>query len=231
MGRGSYVGEGDNVLKRLVDHDVKRDDWNRAVLVISKDNNITKAHGRYLESRLIQVVSLAGRVKLLNVSNPPIPTLPESDMSDMEYFLEQTQLILPVLGCNFLKPKPKVVYESEEGAENGSPLFILKQVGLTAKAMEVENEFVVLKGSMARKNGVPSWDAYVKLRDQLVTDGKLIQSEDTDKYIFTEDTSFSSPSAASACVMASNRNGRTDWKTEETGLTYEQWSRQKLESL
>jgi len=54
-----YVGEGDNVLKRIVDHDANRDDWDRLILVISKDENITKAHGRYLESRLIEIASTA----------------------------------------------------------------------------------------------------------------------------------------------------------------------------
>ena len=54
-----YVGEGDSVLARLTGHDTdeSKDFWTKAVFVISKDQNLTKAHGRYLESRLIEMAS------------------------------------------------------------------------------------------------------------------------------------------------------------------------------
>ena len=47
-----YIGESDNVRKRLVQHskDEKKDFWERTCVVTSKDQNITKAHARYLES-------------------------------------------------------------------------------------------------------------------------------------------------------------------------------------
>lgn len=52
-----YVGEADDVLKRLAIHsrDERRDFWERTVVVVSKDENLTKAHVRYLESRLIHL--------------------------------------------------------------------------------------------------------------------------------------------------------------------------------
>jgi len=50
-----YIGESDNVWERLSQHnqDDKKEFWTRTVVVISKDENLTKAHVRYLESRLI----------------------------------------------------------------------------------------------------------------------------------------------------------------------------------
>lgn len=39
--------------KRLRDHYARKDFWNHAVLITSADDNITKAHARYLEARLI----------------------------------------------------------------------------------------------------------------------------------------------------------------------------------
>jgi hypothetical protein len=46
-----YVGEGDEVLQRIVahDNDDAREFWDRAVVFVSKDENLTKAHVRYLE--------------------------------------------------------------------------------------------------------------------------------------------------------------------------------------
>jgi hypothetical protein len=50
-----YFGEADDVFERLKSHDKDetKDFWTRAVTVTSKDFNLTKAHSRHLESRLI----------------------------------------------------------------------------------------------------------------------------------------------------------------------------------
>ena len=54
----AYIGEGDDVSKRLYQHARPEDQggkdfWDRAIVLTSKDTNLTKAHVRYLESRLI----------------------------------------------------------------------------------------------------------------------------------------------------------------------------------
>lgn len=161
-----YIGEGDNVLKRLINHekDPSKDFWSRTVVVISKDENLTKSHGRYLESRLIEKASIAGRAQLTNGTQPPTPLLPEPDVADMEFFLEQVQMILPVLGFGFLQPKPKE--ELSFQLEN-SPRFILSTIGAKATAIEAGGEFVVLKGSTARKEGTASWDSYRSRRQPI----------------------------------------------------------------
>ena len=60
-----YLGEADSVYWRLKEHDRspngEKDFWTRVVAITSKDTNLTKAHGRYLESRLIQMARTAAR--------------------------------------------------------------------------------------------------------------------------------------------------------------------------
>lgn len=58
-----YIGESDNVFKRLTEHnkDDNKDFWTRSVLIISKDENLTKSHIRYLESKLIHLAQQAKR--------------------------------------------------------------------------------------------------------------------------------------------------------------------------
>jgi len=223
-----YIGEADNVLKRLVSHDQdeSKDFWTRAALVISKDENLTKAHGRYLESRLIDMAMRAGRASLANGTAPSCPVMPEPDVADMEFFLEQAQMILPILGFNVLQPKPEI-REVPHG-EVASPLFVLAEVGVDAKAREIDGEFVVLKDSSARKQGVPSWTSYKSLREQLLHDAKIAEGDAPDFLVFTEDVAFSSPSAAAAVVLGRNTNGRRVWKTADTGETYQQWYEKKL---
>ncbi len=102
-----YVGEGDNVFKRITAHDKDSDKefWTRCALVISKDLNLTKGHVRYLESRIIEKGHASDRARLFNVTAPPLPPMPEPDAADMEGFLSHVELVLPVLGFDFLKPK------------------------------------------------------------------------------------------------------------------------------
>jgi hypothetical protein len=55
---------------------------------------------------LITLAGEADRATIHNGTAPPIPPLPEPDIADMEYFISQMQLVLPVLGFNFLQAKP-----------------------------------------------------------------------------------------------------------------------------
>ena len=92
----------------------------------------------------------------------------------MQFFLEQIQLILPVLGFTFLHPTPtpQQLLAATEG-EDVSPLFEMSLVGTQATAREYHGEFIVLKGATARIEGVASWTSYHQLREQLLRDGHL----------------------------------------------------------
>jgi hypothetical protein len=99
-----YVGEGDNVGVRLSSHnkDADKEFWEHACVITSKDLNLTKAHVRYLESKLIKIVGREGRATLANKSDPDFDLLPESDLADMDDFIVRLQILLPVLGADFV---------------------------------------------------------------------------------------------------------------------------------
>ena len=240
----AYIGEGDDVSKRLYQHSRPeeqggKDFWERAIILTSKDANLTKAHARYLESRLITLAQLANRARLVNGTAPaPLP-LPEADVSDMEYFIAQAKIALPVLGVNLFR-NTAVSSTSENTTDPAdptkpavSPLFEmnLKKLGILATAQEVDGEFTVLKGSRAR----PSWigieeEGYRRLRDKLVQDGTLVPAEDGKRAVFTHNQVFASPSAASAIVSGRNSNGRVEWKVQSNGMTYGTWQNQEIAS-
>jgi len=227
-----YIGEGDNVLKRLLIHNRAdaQDFWERTVVVVSKDENLTKSHVRYLESRLISLAHQARRANLTNDTAPEPATLPEPDIADMEFFIEQVQMVLPVLGFDFTQPR--LVAGAGGARSSASPVFELKQVGVVATAQEIDGQFVVFAGSTARKKGVPSWKSYRSLRDKVVADGSLLEDPaDPTRLVFAEDTPFNSPSAAASVVMGRASNGHKSWKVKETGQTYGQWQEAKLAAL
>lgn len=110
----------------------------------------------------------------------------------------------------------------------------MDKVGTSATAQEIDGNFVVFKNSTARKHGVESWEtypAYRILRDQLVNDGKLRDSEQEGFYVFAEDVPFNSPSAAATVVYGGNQNGRTAWKVKGTNQTYANWQDEKLANV
>ncbi len=232
IGEVIYVGEGDNVFKRLASHDKdeKKEFWTRCVAVISKDLNLTKGHVRYLESRLISMGYTAGRAKIHNGTAPPLPPMPETDVADMEGFLEHIELVLPVLGFSFLKPKPTVKSLTTGTVEqsDASPVFEFSSGDANAKAQEIDGEFVVLKGSTATLTPRASWTSYRDLRAQFVEDKKLVEVPDKGLLLFAEDVALSSPSAGAAIVAAGNTNGRIAWKVVGTRQTYADWHQSQL---
>lgn len=222
-----YIGESDNVWERLVNHnrDVKKDFWRRTAIVTSKDENLTKAHIRYLESRLIQITSQAQRVKLANNTNPEVTNLPEPDVADMEYFLSQVRMLLPVLGFDFAisLPSPDQIDDTNV-IHKESPIFKMTYGGVEAYAQEIGDEFVVFKGTTVQIRETKTLaDSYIQMRNKLVKDGKLSESNDKKYWVFTQNTPFSSTSTAAAIAGGAQLNGRTNWKTRETDETYAKW--------
>jgi len=224
-----YTGESDNIFKRLVSHsrDEEKDFWNQSIVIISKDMNLTKAHVRYLESKMIQTISQGGHAKLVNNTQPDKIELPESDLADMNLFLEHIRMMLPVLGFSFAQPKPSI---RPIDRESDSPEFFISSVGASAVMREVGGEFVVKKGSTARKQGVPAWKDYKVMRDRLVREKKLVESDDPKLLMFPEDLAFKSVSGAAAVVLGRNANGWLAWKTK-SGETYDAYQKQKLEKV
>jgi hypothetical protein len=94
--------------------------------------------------------------------------------------------------------------------------------GADALAQEVGGSFFVLKWSKARAIGNPSWTAYRKLRDELVSKKLLVPDPTGLLLTFDDNVEFSSPSAAAAVVYGGNINGPINWKTED-GTTYKSW--------
>jgi hypothetical protein len=221
-----YVGESDNVGDRLKSHEKTAGwDFSKLVFFVSKDENITKGHVRYLESRLIQTLSQSPIVKLMNATAPQFSLLPEAEIADMDGFLECVLTLLPVLGFDLLTNSAPPVSQT-------SVTFELKTSFVTAKAQERDDEFVVLAGSFARKEGVPSWPNGTRaLRDSLVADGRLAPTETPDLYRFTQDTGFSSPSAAASVVTARPEQGPAVWKVAGSKTTYGEWRASQVESI
>ena len=225
-----YVGEGDDVSQRLKSHsaDPSKDYWERFVVLTSKDANLTKAHVRYLEAAVIRLLHEAKKSVVKNGTSPTFERLPESDVADMESFLDEMQLLLPVIGFDLLRRPPKPVKGTDSTAE--SPNFILENAGKKIKAFaaEVQGEFVLRSGSVGSLNESVSFHDRIKtIRDQVLESGRAAKI-DSDTFRLIDDVAFSSPSAAAVFLFGTSRNGRTDWLVEGKSLTYGDWKDAQL---
>jgi hypothetical protein len=90
-----YIGEAESVLKRLTQHLTQKDFWNEAIVFISKDDNLNKAHIKYLENRLFEIAKKANRYQIENNTTPTQSSVSESDKAEMEEFIQRSCLKFP----------------------------------------------------------------------------------------------------------------------------------------
>ena len=241
----AYIGESEDIGTRIRQHDVGKDWWTSAVLVTAAANKLNKAHARYLEARLIAEARGIGRVPLENGTNPPRPTLSEADVAKMEAFLDNLLVVLPAVRVDMFIQRARsdsavvrgrvaaagTVATPPSAAQGASPAarFVLegRRHGTRATAALIDGEFVVEEGSLARRDweGVAT-HSYSGLNAELRRAGVLVAEGEHSR--FAQAYAFRSPSAAAAVVTGRSANGTTEWRQEETGLTYKEWEAQQL---
>jgi uncharacterized protein DUF4357 len=205
----AYIGEAEVIRDRLRQHKSK-EFWISAIVFVSKDENLTKAHVRYLESRLLAEASEVRRFTL-EQNQATGSKLPESDREDMEIFLSHMRQLLPVLGSDLLIP-----VSQPQAKQQGGGMLFCRMKGAEGLGHRTPDGFVVLKDSTAVLEERPStkrWPYAMALRSELIDDGTLARKDGF--YRFTRDVEFSSPSAAAAVIEGGSANGLIEWRTAD----------------
>jgi hypothetical protein len=204
-----YIGEAESILKRLNQQLTQKDFWNEAIVFISKDENLNKAHIKYLENRLHDIAKSANRYTVDNSIIPTQSSISESDRAEMEEFIEYIKMLVNTLGHKVFDEK------REFKAKQKQELFFIKAArGADGQGEPTSDGFVVFKNSKAAATIVNSITPnFITYRQKLIDEGVLI---DKGEYFeFTDDYIFSSPSTAAVMVMGRNANGLTEWKNKD----------------
>ena len=195
----AYIGETENFKERVKDHDVKKTFWQRALVFVSKDADMTKADVQYLEHLAISAAKKANTYVLNeNKQTPKAPNLPEYQRDAMDEFFEDIQFLASFVGCNifeFSEPKADL-------------LFYTKGRGSDAKGFYSSTGFTVIKGSTIARTSALSLK-WGEKRQKMV---KEYTVEDSGKLLLTSDITFTSPSAAADFCIGSSNNGWIVWK-------------------
>lgn len=233
----AYIGESEGIGGRLSTHNSNENGrdakgfWTDTVVLISKDENLTKSHARYVEACLIRSAGSNPRWTLPNTRMPSNDAgkLPLPDRAAMDEFVDQTKTLVGALGWDVFREMrgraPQMVpleagLPQPEPSE--SPRFFFRGEGFAAE-MEIgsSGDFIVQANSKARlrtTSTIPK--GTMNLRSNLLEKGVLC--EEGNFLLFTSNYSFSSVSAAAAAVIGASANGRILWKLPD-GSTYADW--------
>ncbi len=232
----AYIGESENVLKRLqrwgVGTDAEADDkFSEVMVFVSKDENVTGSHARFAEAELIRAARSNPHWVVPNKQVPPSAgKLPKSDEFFMLEFVDQAKTLAGALGCSLFKALPAkmpTASASESTELDGSYSAPFQMSGseyaATAAVLMTTGEIVVRAGSVVKGQPAPSMPkGALKLRESLLSDGVLVDKDQ--KIVFGMDYAFPSASAAAAIVAGISIAGTTSWRlVDNPAVTYGEW--------
>ncbi len=217
-----YIGQTGDLRSRLVSHNKEKDFWERAVVLISKTNSLTQTHALFLEWHCLQAARKVGRYAIENGNSGNKPHTPAPLEADCLEIFETGQILLATLGY----PLFDTVAKGGASAK-ADDLFFCTGAGATGQGIYTQEGFVVLKGSIGRKENVPSIrdTSDEQLRIDLLKSG-VMREEDT-TLVFAKDHLFRSPSAAAVALLGRTANGWLEWKTKD-GRTLDAVKRQVM---
>ncbi len=208
-----YVGQTGDLRARLAEHNQKKDFWQRALVLVSRTHSLTQTHGLFLEWHAIQEVRRAGRYRDENGNRGSRPHTPPPLQADCVEMYETARVLLATLGHPMFEPVVATT-ASNEAAE----VFYCTAGGVDGRGMYTPEGFVVLRGSVGRRENKPSMvgTSDERFRQRLIDDGVMRTEGDT--VVFRRDHLFGSPSMAGIALLGRSSNGWQEWKTKD-GIT------------
>lgn len=224
--RQLYVGETDDSIKRLRNHEAK-DFWTEAIVFHSTGDTLSTTEVRWLEAKTYEALKELGYYDLSeNKVAPQQPPLKRNQIYTLEPIFEEAKNYICAAGFDiFLKSKNE---QKEELTQTATAEHIFYCKHKESKAMgyliEESKEFVILAGSELRSGIRPS------LQPSLVGKRAQFIAEQCDtiggRSILRANYAASSPSIAGALILGRNTNGWTKWKDAD-GKTLDQVYRKK----
>ena len=200
-----YIGEAEDITKRLKQHLDKRDNWYEAIAFISKDSNLNKAHIKYLENRFYILAKECDRYSIDNSNIPTKSSVSEAEQAELEEFIYNAKILINALGHKAFES-----YSEEQPNRRGeNPIFSVSAGTGKAYGIRTADGFVLLKGSSIHEVSADSLKVGIKKKvEQSRTSGEIKDG------ILQNDKLFSSSSAAAAYATGYSISGPQQWKTD-----------------
>ena len=214
-----YIGQagarknGEGILNRLQEHkrNTDKDYWTEAIVFTTSNNSFGPTEISYLENRFCNLAINAKRYVIKNGNDPSQGHITEEKESELEEFVDYAKIIMGTLGHKIFVPvdAASTIIINDTGIDETEPVLYLKTTKAKATGRRTSDGFVVFKNSEVSPNPTKSCpDTIHHLREQ---NADRINAEN----LLTEDTLFSSPSAAAGFVTYASANGLIMWATKD----------------
>lgn len=216
-----YIGETDNFFNRIKQHILDPDkEWWNHFIVFQANENLNKAHVRFLEKYFWETASKSPEIEVKNTAPAGGANLSEEDRADLDIFKENILYILEALNLGYFQTnevrqairQDGHIYTTNTLANHDESAFMVK---LEDTYVLKSGSHICLKAKGSFQNALGSY--YQKWKE-------LVDSSDVKKIsdelgILQRDLEFTSPSVCGALVKARITNGLTAWRNKKTGKT------------
>lgn len=200
----AYIGQTDDFISRMYEHNLKKDFWDKVLVFISQAGTLNKADVLYLE---FFGINHARKINTYNTEenkqNPKHPKLQRHSIDTLNDFFNDVKFITEFAGYTIFKSPTK--------SKQGHQIFHTTGRNSNAKGFYSENGFTVLKGSAIASTVVNSFGWKEKRETFLTEYTQVIDNA----IILKSDYTFKSPSTAADFCTGSSNNGWLVWKNKD----------------
>jgi hypothetical protein len=93
-----YIGQANELLRRIIEHDRSKDWWNKLILLTTKDNSLNRSDIDYLENKLIAIAKQNGTLEMNNIQTGNSPKVSRYRETELKDFLDGGLLLLELIG-------------------------------------------------------------------------------------------------------------------------------------
>lgn len=216
-----YIGETDNFFNRIKQHILDPDkDWWDHFIVFQANDNLNKAHVRFLEKYFWEIASKSPQIEIKNTASAGGANLSEEDRADLSTFKDNILYILEALNLGYFQTgevrqsdkSENLIYTTTSLANHDESAFMEK----------IEDTYILKAGSYiclkAKDSFQNAHSSYYQKWKELV-DSPDVKKINEDLGILQRDLEFTSPSVCGALVKARSTNGLTAWRNKITNKT------------
>lgn len=202
-----YVGETDDSLKRLKNHEAK-DFWTEAIVFHSTTDTLSTTEVKWLEAKTYETLAELGYYDLSqNKQKPQSPPLKKNQIYTLEPIFEEAKNYICAAGFDiFLKG------EKDKQQEEESLISCTLSRNADAKGLfnPQDGSLIVLKGSIINPEMVKK--ASPQIVAKRIKDIVKYAKKSGKELIVTQDVRFNSPSGAAVFCCGGSANGWIEWK-------------------
>ena len=215
----AYIGQSNDFLHRVKDHQSKKDFWDTALVFVSKANEVYASEVLFLEYLGIKKAMEVGTYSLdENKQIPQKPSIAPDKENDMELFFDEIMFLTKFYGRDVFEPSEDA--SQTEVHEQPHTFYMDAPKSGVKAALDYypsDNRYVVKAGSRIRAKTAKSIPAAIrKRRDELFSIPSIMHPEG-EFYVLRMDVELlvTSPSAAASFCTGTAMQGTTAWVDAE----------------